>query len=215
MQPMLERERNFAVDEDVILQLTTQDHGTWDLRLRLKAVTDVDQQPLLVMIPISSTRLSPDRPAQAQATATFNQNPEQIVSILVEHNGAVLMQDNGSGYLAIPQAIQTEDTAQTTAARLLTQAGVSADVGFVYSAYRDIARNQQHIIFLCHAHHAEAPKGVFMDPDQSTLMDIADPVVCSVISRFERESQAGLFGTYVGNERHGDVQASTDSAQQK
>ena len=63
------------------------------------------------------------------------------------------------------------------------------------------------MVFLCAAEAGTPIKGVFTELTSSTLADVADPAVCTMLERFKRESEIGNFGTYCGNEVSGAVKA--------
>lgn len=128
---------------------------------------------------------------------------------MIAHQGRVLLCDDGKGQLALPQARVGRDGTSAALKRLIAQAGVAAEPGFVYSVYEDADRATQHIAFLCQAASPQARAGMFTDLGASTLMDVADPAVCTMLERFAGESRLGNFGVYYGNQVSGEVRPLT------
>ncbi|MGV6805090.1 MAG: flavin reductase family protein [Ruegeria sp.] len=127
-----------------------------------------------------------------------------VISALIEREGLILLQDDGSGGLTIPATKDLSNGADTALAQLIRECGVTAEPGFIYSVYQDKLR-QQHISFLCQAEGGTPTKGVFTQITDSTLMDVADPAICTMLERFAQESRMGNFGVYYGDETSGRV----------
>ncbi|MDP5220333.1 flavin reductase family protein [Ruegeria sp. 2205SS24-7] len=132
-----------------------------------------------------------------------------IVSALIERNGKILLQDDGNGGLTIPATDDVADGANVALARLISDSGIQAEPGFVFSVYQDEARKHQHISFLCQAADGAPQNGAYTELNASTLMDVADPAICTMLERFARESRIGNFGVYYGNEVSGEVKPLT------
>jgi len=131
------------------------------------------------------------------------------VSALIEHQGKVLLLDNGHGQLTLPEARVGKEGATAALKRLIAASGADAELGFIYSIYEDDARETQHISFLCQASGDATANGMFTELSQTTLMDVADPVVCTMLERFAEESRLGNFGVYFGNQVSGKVRTVT------
>ncbi|WP_244328083.1 flavin reductase [Roseibium sp. RKSG952] len=132
-----------------------------------------------------------------------------VVSALIERDGKILLQGDGNGRLTIPSTDDVADGANAALSRLISESGVQAEPGFIYSVYQDEARKLQHISFLCQADDGDPENGVFTEISESTLMDIADPAICTMLERFAKESRIGNFGVYYGNEVSGEVKPLT------
>lgn len=128
-----------------------------------------------------------------------------IVSALIEHEGKVLMVDTGHGQLTLPEIKVGKGGANAALHRLIEQTGTGAEPGHIYSVYEDDARETQHISFLCQAGSDHAAQGVFTQLSDSTLMDVADPAICTMLERFAAESRIGDFGVYFGNQASGRI----------
>ncbi len=140
--------------------------------------------------------------AEAEA---LNRRTDMVVSALIERDGQVLLLGDDSGHLTIPTTDDLSDGTNAALTRLIHASGVQAEPGFVYSVYQDEARKHQHISFLCQASGGDPAKGVFTEISETTLMDIADPAICTMLERFAAESRIGNFGVYYGNEVSGQV----------
>ncbi len=142
--------------------------------------------------------------AAAEAEA-LTQGAKLIVSALIEHEGKVLLMGNNQGKLTLPEIRVGKEGASAALAKLIADSGVEAEPGFIYSVYEDKAREHQHISFLCQSAGGTPAKGVFTALTQSTLMDIADAAMCTMLERFASEARMGNFGVYYGNQTTGQV----------
>ncbi|MDA5557732.1 flavin reductase [Shimia sp. MMG029] len=140
--------------------------------------------------------------AEAEA---LSQGTNLIVSALIERDGKVLLVGNEHGRLTLPTT-KTGKMGVTSALNdLIDRCGVNAEPGFIYSLYEDAAQQQQHIAFLCQAAEGEPSQGTFAELNESTLMDIADAAMCTMLERYEQERRIGNFGIYLGNQISGKV----------
>ena len=140
----------------------------------------------------------------AEARA-LSKRSDMVVSALIERDGEILLQDDGNGHLTIPKTDDVAGGANAALAQLIRESGIHAEPGFIYSVFQDEARKQQHISFLCQADSGDPTNGVFTEITASTLMDVSDPALCTMLERFAAESQLGNFGVYYGNEVSGEV----------
>ncbi len=132
-----------------------------------------------------------------------------MVSAIIVHEGKILLTDDGAGQLALPEIKVGKEGATSALEGLIASCGATAEPGFIYSVYEDEARETQHISFLCQASEDAATKGKFTELSPTTLMDITDPAVCTMLERFAGESQMGNFGVYYGNQISGKVRPLT------
>lgn len=139
------------------------------------------------------------------AAKALEPNTNLIVSALIERDGDVLLVDNGNGGLGLPECLVENEGASAALKKLITQTGLSAQPGFVYSVFEDVARKRQHISFLCQTAEGEPKHGTFVPLKQSTLDDIADPAILIMLERFAAESRIGSYGIYYGNQISGEV----------
>ncbi|WP_171173215.1 flavin reductase [Ruegeria sp. HKCCD8929] len=150
--------------------------------------------------------------AEAEA---LSQSTNLVVSALIEHEGRVLLMDDGQGGLTLPETRVGKDGASAALSRLIADSGVTAQPGFIYSVYEDEARENQHISFLCQAAEGTPLRGVFTELSETTLMDIADPAMCTMLERFSAEASMGNFGVYYGNQISGEVRPIVSGSEQK
>ena len=144
--------------------------------------------------------------AEAEA---LSRRSDLVVSALIARDGKVLLQDDGDGHLTIPKTDDVSGGANAALTKLIRDSGVTAEIGFIYSVFQDEARKHQHISFLCQADAGEPGNGVFTEITETTLMDITDPALCTMLERFAAESRLGNFGVYYGNEVSGEVKSFT------
>jgi flavin reductase (DIM6/NTAB) family NADH-FMN oxidoreductase RutF len=128
-----------------------------------------------------------------------------IVSALVERNGQVLLMQDKSGGLSLPER-QVGKSGATEALRVLIKdCGITAAPGFVYSVFEDANDHQPHISFLCQAAEGEPAKGAFLDLDAATLELIADRSLRSMLERFATESNMDNYGVYFDQSDNNDT----------
>lgn len=128
-----------------------------------------------------------------------------MVSALIKRGDAVLLVDRKDGNLTLPEARVGKEGLSATLARLIDETGLKTEAGFIYAVYEDSLRGCQHITFLCDAPEGTPRGGTFVAPEPSALMDIADPAMLTMLTRFATEAKLGNFGVYYGNARSGEV----------
>ncbi|APX15153.1 flavin reductase [Phaeobacter inhibens] len=146
----------------------------------------------------------------ATTAETAGTGPDLVVSALIERNGEVLLVDDGQGGATLPEALAGPDGASATVRQLIADTGLTAEPGFVYSVFEDVARKRQHIAFLCQAGAGAPVRGAFVPLAQdgageAGLEDISDPAILTMLERFAREATLGDFGIYSGNQRSGEI----------
>ena len=144
--------------------------------------------------------------AEAEALRT---GKNILVSALVAHHGKILLMDDGRGHLTLPEVKVGMEGVTNALKALIADIGTTAKPGFVYSVYENERRKTQHIAFLCQAEDESAVSGVFYELTETTLGEITDPAMCTMMVRFAEESRIGNFGIYLGNEIAGDVRPVT------
>ena len=145
--------------------------------------------------------------APAAEAKALSERTDLVVSALIQRDGKVLLLGNEQGRLTLPTSTDVSKGAKNALKQLIAGVGVEAEPGFIYSVYEDEARKHQHISFLCTAADGAPEKGVFTELTDTTLGDIADPAMCTMLERFAQESRIGNFGVYYGNEVSGEVKS--------
>lgn len=148
----------------------------------------------------------------AMEAEALSNSTNLMLSVLIEHQGKVLLVDDGNGQLSLPETRVGKEGASTALQRLISASGAEAEAGFIYSVYEDEARETQHISFLCQASGGTATNGMFVELSPTTLMDVADPAVCVMLERFAGESRMGNFGVFFGNQVSGKVRPMTSGS---
>lgn len=141
----------------------------------------------------------------AETATQIATGPEVVISAVIEQNGQVLLQDDGTGGLTLPTARVSREGASTTLSRLIAATGVEAAPGFIYSVYEDVARGHQHISFLCTATGGAATKGSFVDLVPEGFDDVTDPAMRTLLERLAEETRVGNYGIYFGDQNSGQV----------
>lgn len=136
-----------------------------------------------------------------------------MVSVLIRQGSTVLLMDRKDGSLTIPEASVGSRGVTDTVAGLLEMTGLNAEAGFIYAVYEDSLRHCQHITFLCEAEPGTPKVGCFVEASASTLMDVSDPAMATMLERFAAETQIGNFGVYYGNEQSGEVRQAIKGGQ--
>ena len=140
----------------------------------------------------------------AAELAALEQHQDMAVSVLIEREGRVLMIEGPNGP-ALPEARVGKAGVSDAVARLIADAGVPAEPGFIYAVYEDTDRGCQHITFQCTAGEGPPRTGRFADVTDEGLERIADPAGRQMLRRFREEARVGSFGVYYGNQQTGEV----------
>lgn len=144
--------------------------------------------------------VSPAVEAEALAHGT-----DLIVSALIEHEGRVVLLDHGPDGLVLPQIRVGRKGATAALMQLISQIGVNADPGFVYSVFEDEQGGSQNIVFMCPSDGAIPKRGTFVALSGTVLVNVSDPIVRAMLERFEQESRMGNFGVYFGTQTSGKI----------
>ncbi len=131
--------------------------------------------------------------------------PDVVISAIIESHGSILLVDDGQGGLSLPMTRVGRAGAQASLEKLITDLGVTAAPGFIYSFYEDTKSGQQNIAFLCSAAEGTPNRGAFVPLSSSGIEDVIDPAVRTMLERFAEESEQGMFGIYFGNQDQGRV----------
>lgn len=140
----------------------------------------------------------------AAELAALEQHHDMIVSVLVQHNGKVLLIETKDG-LALPEGRVGKDGVAETLQTVVSSTGMTAEPGFIYSVYEDSDRKCQQITFQCAAEDGQPKVGAFTDLSDENLQRVTDPAMRTMLRRFREESRIGNFGIYYGNQQSGQV----------
>ncbi|MGJ5621246.1 flavin reductase [Sulfitobacter sp. MF3-043] len=143
----------------------------------------------------------------SSAAEALDANTNLIVSALIERDGAVLLVDDGHGGLTLPEKLVEAGGASATLKALIESTGLQAQPGFVYSVFEDVGRKRQHICFLCQTAAGAPAQGTFVPLTGSSLDDVSDPAILTMLERFSSESRIGNYGIYYGDQKSGEVRA--------
>ncbi|WP_299889145.1 flavin reductase [uncultured Ruegeria sp.] len=143
--------------------------------------------------------------APSTAAEALSQNTNLVVSALIERNGEILLVDDGTGGLGLPEMVATKLGATAALKQLIENTGLTAQPGFVYSVFEDIGRRIQHISFLCQAEQGTPQTGAFVPLEASSFHDVTDPAILTMLERLAEEAELGNFGIYYGNQNSGEV----------
>lgn len=132
------------------------------------------------------------------------------VSALIEVNGQAIMVRQGESYTLPVRCVEKGSVSDTLNA-LITDLGVNASPGFVYSVYEDRQKNKQHIVFLCALSSEAAEKlpalngAEWYSLQNLAALPIGDSALKSLMNRFVRENAIGNYSIYYGDEINGSV----------
>ena len=143
--------------------------------------------------------LGNERQAEAPATASR----QTVASVILVHNGDILLTANGR----LPYVQLDDHTgARSALSAHLLGLGLNVEMGQVYSVY-DSANGSVHNVILC-AQLAALPENTPYHRVPITEFE-ADPVKTDIQSlilrRFAQESRTQSFGLYLGNAERGEV----------
>lgn len=132
------------------------------------------------------------------------------VSVLIEFNGQVVMVPYGDSY-RLPTRSVTKGSVNDTLKALMTEVGIHASPGFVYSVYEDRQNNKQHIVLLCalptepESDRPALQQAQWYSPEKLSALPVGDSALKSLMTRFVRENAAGNYSIYYGDELSGSI----------
>jgi flavin reductase (DIM6/NTAB) family NADH-FMN oxidoreductase RutF len=128
-----------------------------------------------------------------------------IVSALIERDGEMLLINDDSGGLTLPEKEAKDNGASATLRGLFDAVGVEAQPSFLYSVFDDSDRKRQHICFHCQTDAHTPQQGEFVPLTEETLAKVGDPAIFTMLRRFAAEAQLGTYGIYYGDTKSGEV----------
>lgn len=141
----------------------------------------------------------------ATEVAALEQRIDLILSTLIACDDKVLLIEEADGGLSLPEQRVGKAGVSCALAGLLDNTGLTAEPGFIYAVYDDIARGCQKITFRCATNEGMPRVGRFTALDPSVLLAVRDPAMRQMLERFARETRLGNFGVYCGNQSYGQV----------
>lgn len=130
------------------------------------------------------------------------------VGAIIEYDNCLFLQKSSAGVLGPPCAdrlgVPGDDGGLYG---LLTGAGVTATLSFVYSVYEDETRHSQCIYYRGVASHlSRLAKEHLLPIDAIPWNEFDDSAVISMLQRYVREKGNDTFGIYIGDEKQGRVE---------
>ncbi len=132
-----------------------------------------------------------------------------VISALIARDRQILLEDDGTGSFSLPSTIIGIRGTTVALKELIKNSGVTAAPGFVYSVFEDNTKKQQHISFLCQAAEGTPARGEFYPLNSSTLRNVSNPAVRTMLERFTNESRMDNYGVYFGDQISGEVHSAT------
>lgn len=145
----------------------------------------------------------------AQTGAQLPAGPDVVISAILESAGRVLLVDDGTGGLSLPETRVGRDGVLPALTRLLAETVPDAAPGGIYAVYDGETEDRHHIAFRCPAATTEALRGRFVPLEESQLQTVADPAMRSMLERLCAESRIGNYGVYFGSHAQGQVTRNT------
>ncbi|MFN3527278.1 MAG: flavin reductase family protein, partial [Paracoccus sp. (in: a-proteobacteria)] len=105
----------------------------------------------------------------AATSAQMPAGPDVLIQAIIECAGAVLLTDDGSGGLALPDTRVGRQGLQPALQTLLDQTSPGAAAGEIYAVYEGEAEGRQHIAFRCPTTTTSALRGSFVALDEDRL----------------------------------------------
>lgn len=139
-------------------------------------------------------------------TDALKNSANLVVSALITHEGAVILVDDSTGGISLPQTVVRHGEMPSAALeRLIASTGLTAEPGFIYSVFEDASLERQHIAFLCQSKGGSPKIGHFVSMSEHAFADVSDPAVLTMLQRYASEASLGNFGIYYGNQNRGEV----------
>lgn len=129
-----------------------------------------------------------------------------MLGVVAEHQGQILLVDDGAGGLTIPFVEKTETEGMDVfKERLQTCLGTEPQIGFLYSVYEDTDTGLQHVVYRAGIADPHGACGTLFPAERPPLERIRDSAVRDIVKRYGQESTLGNFGIYFGNQDTGHV----------
>lgn len=143
----------------------------------------------------------------ASTALSADHGPRVVLAAIVEHEGRVLLVDDGAGGVKLPEIRVGQGGARGAFERLLATTGTDASPGLVYAIYEDAERALQFIVHLCPAASGVHRSGAFVALNEPAMSDITDPAQQVMLRRFAAEYRQGNYGQYVGSHVAGEIRS--------
>lgn len=143
---------------------------------------------------------------EREAAEISTQEKHVCVGAIIEHNGKVLLSQK-DGKTVLPTMTTDDNTnAVSTIKQFLTENGIDAQLGAVFSIYENTKNNTNYIFYRVIAHSANTKGlGEYVAIDDIAKQDFATTAMNSMMNRYASESKNGFYGVYVGQEEQGRV----------
>ncbi|WP_201508905.1 flavin reductase family protein [Psychrobacter alimentarius] len=143
---------------------------------------------------------------EREAADISTQEKHVCVGVIIEHNGKVIINES-EGKAVLPNTTTDDNTNAVSAIKqFLTDNGIDAQLGAVFSIYENTKTNTNYIFYRAIANSAETQGlGEYVAIDDIEKQDFATSAMNSMMARYAAESENGLYGVYVGQEEKGRV----------
>lgn len=146
----------------------------------------------------------------AQDALKAVQDPAPVrVGAIVEHDGAVYLEDKADGSVSLPTAprLGSDQEAGSLVGRL-SAAGVAMELSFIYAVFEDAAQGSQYIFYRAEARQpGTRVRDRFVPFDAIPWPRLPDDASRTMLRRYVAERQENAFGIYVGDHQSGTVRA--------
>ncbi len=143
---------------------------------------------------------------EREAADISTQEKHVCVGVIIEHNGKVII-NQSEGKAVLPNTTTDDNTNAVSAIKqFLTDNGIDAQLGAVFSIYENTKTNTNYIFYRAIANSPETKGlGEYVAIDDIEKQDFATSAMNSMMARYAAESENGLYGVYVGQEEQGRV----------
>ncbi|MGO2506050.1 flavin reductase family protein [Psychrobacter alimentarius] len=143
---------------------------------------------------------------EREAADISTQEKHVCVGVIIEHNGKVII-NKSEGKAVLPNTTTDDNTNAVSAIKqFLTDNGIDAQLGAVFSIYENTKTNTNYIFYRAIANSPETKGlGEYVAINDIEKQDFATSAMNSMMTRYAAESENGLYGVYVGQEEQGRV----------
>lgn len=143
---------------------------------------------------------------EREAADISTQEKHVCVGVIIEHNGKVII-NKSEGKAVLPNTTTDDNTNAVSAIKqFLTDNGIDAQLGAVFSIYENTKTNTNYIFYRAIANSPDTQGlGEYVAIDDIEKQDFATSAMNSMMTRYAAESENGLYGVYVGQEEQGRV----------
>ncbi|MCL4110481.1 UNVERIFIED_CONTAM: hypothetical protein GTU68_022363 [Idotea baltica] len=128
------------------------------------------------------------------------------VGVIIESDGGVLLQESNEG-LQLPYVeVENRTGALGEISHYIKSKDLEVEFGPVYSIFDNQETGNYSVYFIANGHNQKPTSlGKYYPVESLAELKMGSPLLQKMLDRYSLETQAGVFGLYLGDEHDGDV----------